>query len=320
MTDREPDWTLYRTFLAVIREGNFTLAALALGATQPTVGRQIEALETLLGAKLFTRSPRGLLPTTEAMQLVPHAEQMAAAAAALIRASSGDLEADVGVVRLTTGEYAGVEILPPMLAEFTSAHPRIELELSLSNRNEDILQRDADIAVRMLRPTQKALIARRVGSVAVGLYAHRSYVETRGLPSSPAEITHHRLIGFDRDLHVLRTTGDRAAQFRREDFGLRTDNVAAQIAALRAGMGIAACHVAIAQREPNLVPVLADAFNFEREIWLVMHPDLKDVHRIRLLFDHLASRLTAYAKSVATQRIGSYAHDESASKDNGPRN
>jgi DNA-binding transcriptional LysR family regulator len=317
MTDGEPDWTLYRTFLAVVRAGNFTSAAQALGATQPTIGRQIEALESLLGMKLFARSPRGLQPTTEAMQLVPYAEQMAATAAALIRASSGDLEADVGIVRLTTGEYVGVEILPPMLAEFAAAHPGIELELSLSNRNEDILQRDADIAVRMLRPTQKALIARRVGSVAVGLYAHRSYVEARGLPLSPAEITHHRLIGFDRDFHVLQTTGGRAAQLRREDFGLRTDNVAAQIAALRAGMGIAACHVAIAQREPNLVPVLADVFIFEREIWLVMHPDLKDVQRIRLLFDHLANRLTAYAKGGASQRIGMYAHDESASKDVG---
>ena len=300
MADREPDWTLYRTFLAVIREGNFTSAAQALGATQPTVGRQIEALETLLGAKLFARSPRGLQPTTEAMQLVPHAEQMAAAAAALIRASSGDLAADVGVVRLTAGEYVGVEILPPMLAEFTAAHPRIELELSLSNRNEDMLQRDADIAVRMLRPTQKALVARRVGSVTIGLYAHRSYVEARGLPSSPAEMTQHRLIGFDRDFHVLRTTGGSAAQLRREDFGFRTDNVVAQIAAMRAGMGITACHVAIARREPDLVPVLVDTFMFEREIWLVMHPDLKEVHRIRLLFDHLASRLTAYARSAAT--------------------
>jgi len=304
MVDREPDWALYRTFLAVIREGNFTSAAQALGATQPTVGRQIETLETLLGAKLFARSPRGLQPTTEAMQLVPHAEQMAAAAAALVRTSSGDLETAAGVIRLTTGEYVGVEILPSMLAEFASAHPRIELELSVSNRNEDMLQRDADIAVRMARPTQKALVARRVGAVAVGLYAHRSYVEARGLPSSPAEITRHRLIGFDRDFHVLRTTGGSAAQLHREDFGFRTDNVAAQIAAMRAGMGITACHVAIAQRDPDLVPVLVDAFMYEREIWLVMHPDLKEVHRIRLLFDHLANRLSAYTKSVVAPRSG----------------
>jgi DNA-binding transcriptional LysR family regulator len=201
MTNLEPDWSLYRTFLAVVRAGNFTSAARALGSTQPTVGRQIETLERILGAKLFARSPRGPLPTSAALRLVPHAELMATAAAALGRASSGEVEEDIGIIRLTAGELVGVEILPPILAEFALAHPQIELELSLSNRNEDLLQRDADIAIRMMKPTQKALIARRIGSVALGLYAHRRYVEARGLPTTPTELERHRLIGFDREMH-----------------------------------------------------------------------------------------------------------------------
>jgi len=294
MAHIEPDWSLYRTFLAVARAGSFSAAARLTGSTQPTIGRQIQALETTLGLKLFTRSQRGLLPTAAARELVSHAESMASAAAALQRASSGGPSEQAGTVRLTAGEHVGLEVLPPILAEFAREHPRIELELSLSNRNEDLLRRDADIAVRMARPSQKALIARRIGSVKIGLFAHRSYVEAHGLPRTPSDFSHHRLIGFDRDMHVLRTTGGAAAKLRREDFAVRTDNIAAQIAMLRAGLGITACQVNVARRDPNLVPVLAKDIAFQREVWLVTHPDLKGVTRVRLLFDHLAQGLKRY--------------------------
>jgi DNA-binding transcriptional LysR family regulator len=299
MPVREPDWSLYRTFLAVVREGSFTVAARTLALTQPTVGRQIEALETLIGAKLFTRTPRGLHPTEAARGLIPHAETMATAAAALHRASSGDRQEEVGAIRITTAEFMGVEVLPAILAEFAHAHPRIELELSLSNHNEDLLEREADIAVRMMKPTQKSLIARRVGSVSVGLFAHRRYVDARGLPKTPSELPHHMLIGFDKDFHVLRTTGGEAAQLRREDFRFRTDNVAAQLAALHAGVGITACHVPVARRDADLVPVMPRTFAFKREIWLVTRPDLVEVKRVRLLLDHFANRLKAYCRDDA---------------------
>jgi DNA-binding transcriptional LysR family regulator len=294
MVDIEPDWSLYRTFLAVVRAGSFSAAARLTGSTQPTIGRQIQALEATLGLKLFSRSQRGLLPTPAARELVSHAESMASAAAALRRASSGGASEEAGTVRLTAGEHVGLEVLPPILAEFARDHPRIELELSLSNRNEDLLRRDADIAVRMARPSQKALIARRIGSVKIGLFAHRSYVEAHGLPRTPSDFVHHRLIGFDRDMHVLRTTGGAAAKLRREDFAVRTDNIAAQIAMLRAGLGITACQINVARRDPNLMPVLAKDVSFQRELWLVTHPDLKGVRRIRALFDHLARRLKQY--------------------------
>jgi DNA-binding transcriptional LysR family regulator len=300
MAEREPDWSLYRTFLAVIRAGSFSAAARLTGATQPTIGRQIQSLEATLGRKLFARSQHGLLPTAAARELLSHAEAMAAAAAALRRTSSGEASEAAGTVRLTAGEQMGLEVLPPILAEFAREHPKIELELSLSNRNEDLLRRDADIAVRLARPTQKALVARRIGSVKIGLFAHRSYVEARGRPRTLPELAHHRLIGFDRDMHVLRTTGGAAAKLRRGDFAVRTDNIAAQMAMLRAGLGITACQVNIARRDPNLVPILAKEMAFEREAWLVTHPDLKDVRRIRLLFDHLAQALKRYVDHKGT--------------------
>jgi DNA-binding transcriptional LysR family regulator len=296
MTAQQPDWGLYCTFLAVVREGSFSAAARSMGSTQPTVGRQIETLEKQLGSKLFARSHRGLVPTAAARELIPHAEAMASAAAALRRVSSGQAGEETGTVRLTAGEHVGLEVLPPILFAFSRDHPGIALELSLSNRNEDLLQRDADIAIRMARPTQTRLIARRIGAVKLGLFAHRRYVEIRGLPRSPEELAKHRQIGFDRDLHVLRTAGGAAAAMRPADFDIRTDNVAAQTALLRAGLGITVCHLNVARRDQDLVPIPIKQFIFEREMWLLTHPDLQRTRRIRLLFDHLADGLKRYVR------------------------
>ena len=140
-----------------MHDGSLSGAARRLGLTQPTVGRHIDALEAALGLTLFTRSPRGLAPTTAALALAPHVEAMAASAAALARTASGEAAADRGVVRVTASEIIGCEVLPPILAAFRAEHPGIAVELALTNRNEDLARRDADIAVRMVRPTQSAL-------------------------------------------------------------------------------------------------------------------------------------------------------------------
>src|SRR5579862_1952257 len=196
-------WDHYRTLLAVLAEGSLSGAARTLGLGQPTVGRHIETLEEELGAPLFTRSAGGLAPTEAALALRPHAEAMAAAAEALVRTASGEADAVRGVIRVTASDVIGVEVLPPMLAAFHEANPEVVIELNLANRQEDLLRREADIAVRMVRPTQNALLARRVGAVRLGLFAHRRYVEAHGKPlrlDDPAIAG----IGFDRDLQMLR--------------------------------------------------------------------------------------------------------------------
>ena len=207
MVMREPGWELYRTFLEVMRDRSLSGAARRLAISQPTVGRHIDALEAALQLSLFSRSPRGLIPMPAALGLLPHAQTMAAAAAALARAASGEASAEHGVVRVTASEVIGAEVLPKILADFRREHPRVELELALNNRNEDLLRRDADIAVRMARPTQRALIARRIGKARLGLYAHRDYLAKFGAPKSIADIGAHRLIGFDRDDHSFRSVG-----------------------------------------------------------------------------------------------------------------
>jgi len=296
MTKRAPPWDELRTFAEVTRDGSLSGAARRLGLTQPTVGRHIDALEGVLGLTLFTRSPRGLTPTPAALALGPHVEAMAAAAAALGRAASGEAAADRGVVRVTASEVVGCEVLPPILAAFHAEHPGIAIELALTNRNEDLARRDADIAVRMVRPTQSGLVARKIGVSRIGLYAHRDYLARFGEPRSLADMPSHCVIGFDRDNRSFRGAGDFAQLLKREDFGFRCDSDIAQLAALRAGVGIGGCQENIARRTPELVAILPNAIQYALEVWLVMHEDLKATRRVRLLFDHLAAGLAAYVK------------------------
>jgi DNA-binding transcriptional LysR family regulator len=296
MSSREPDWGELRTFLEVARDLSLSGAARRLGLAQPTVGRHIDGLEEALGATLFTRSPRGLVPTAAAKALVPHAEAMAVAAAALARSASSATATDRGVVRVTASEIMGSEALPPIFAGFRARNPGVAVELAVTNRNQDLARGDADIAVRMVRPTQSGLVARRIGSTRIRLYAHRDYLARFGEPRSLADLKHRCLIGFDRDSQTFRSAGALAETLTREDFGFRCDSDVAQLAALRAGVGIGGCQDAIARRMPELVPVLPNAFQFTLEVWLAMHRDLKTAPRVRLLFDWLASGLKDYVK------------------------
>ena len=284
-------WDHYRTVLAVLDEGSLSGAARALGLAQPTVGRHVEALETELGIPLFSRSVGGLAPTEAGLALRPHAEAMAAAAAAIVRTASGEVDAVRGTVRIAAADVIGVEVLPPILTGLHDAHPAVVIELTLSNRQEDLLRREADIAVRMVRPTQEALLTKRVGSVRLGLYAHRRYLEAHG----PAE---RIAIGFDRDFQNVRAlkNGRASVSLDRDAFAFRSDNDLAQLAALRAGLGVGVCHAPLARRDPDLVPVLEDAFRYELEIWVAMHEDLKTSRRMRLTFDWLVEGLGDYVR------------------------
>ncbi len=228
--------------------------------------------------------------------MAPHAEAMAAAAAALARTASGEAAADRGVVRVTASHVVGCEVLPPILAAFHAEHPGIAIELALTNRNEDLARRDADIAVRMVRPTQSALIARRIGASRIRLYAHRDYLARFGEPRSLADLKNHCVIGFDRDNSSFRGAGDFAQRLHREDFRFRCDSDLAQLAALRAGIGIGGCQENIARRTPELVAVLPNAIQYALEVWLAMHEDLKATRRVRLIFDRLATGLTDFVR------------------------
>ncbi len=187
----------------------------------------------------------------------------------------------------------GVERLPPILAAIRRDHPQLALELAVSNAVEDLLRRDADIAVRMVAPAQAALVARRVGAVSLGLFARADYLEARGTPRRVEDLARHDTIGFDRETPALRQMTTRYPFLRRADFAFRSDSDLAQLAAVRAGLGVGACQLGIAARDPRLVRVLADAFAPELPVWIVMHEDLRTSPRCRAAFDALAEALAA---------------------------
>jgi DNA-binding transcriptional LysR family regulator len=283
------DWTLIRSFLAVAEHKSLSAAARALSLTQPTIGRHVDALESALGVKLFTRSVHGLKLSDAALDLVPHAQTMAATAAALQRSATGEAADERGTVRITASDIIGVEVLPAIIAAMRAKHPSIAVELVLTNRSENLLQREADVAVRMVRPTQQGLVARKLGDVPVQLYAHKSYATRRGIPKTIADLAQHDVIATG--------LGELGLAVTRESFSLRTDNDLAQLALLRAGAGIGGMQRQLAARERNIVPVLHNAIKLPLEMWLVMHEDLRTVRRVRLTFDALAAGLAAYVKS-----------------------
>jgi DNA-binding transcriptional LysR family regulator len=286
----EIGWELYRSFLAVLNEGSLSGAARALGIAQPTVGRHIATLEKALDLPLFTRSQTGLLPTEPALSLRPHAQLMRTTAAALQRSAASQGAAVRGVVRITCSEVIGIEVLPPIIARLRDEHPALQIELVLSNRTQDLLQREADIAVRMIRPAQASLIAHRVGVVELGLHATQRYLELRGTPGSMEGLKQHALIGFDEASVLIRMVIKSVPAFRREALAMRSDSDVAQLALIRSGAGIGVCQVAIGRRD-GLVRILPKQFSWPLETWIVMHEDLRNSPCYHVAFDALVDGL-----------------------------
>lgn len=287
---QEPSWDLYRAFATVLRHGSLSAAAKVLGVTQPTVARQVDALEATLGIPLFVRTYRGLSPTAAALRLAPHAETLLQTAATLGRSATA-AHGVSGTVRITSGDIVGIAYLPPVLTGIRRAHPGLRLELSLSDTVEDLLQRQADVAVRMTEPTQNALLVRRVNAVKMGLYAHQDYLDFRGIPFSAAELEGHDLIGFDTETPVVRAAIAPFPWLHRANLSLRTDSSPAQFAAMLSGFGIGYCQTRLAERTAGLVRVLAEEFALEFGMWVVMHESLRGEPACRAVFDGLVEGL-----------------------------
>lgn len=294
MTKDLSNWDWYRTFLAVLEEGSLSAAARSLGLTQPTAGRHVEALERHLGLPLFTRSQQGLMPTEAARRLQPQAKLMATTAASLLRMASGERDGVSGTVRISASDVVGVEVLPPILAALQADHPELTIELSLSDKIEDLLRREADIAVRMTAPKQEVLLVRTVGPVSLGMYARRDYLERCGMPESLGDLKRHRLIGFDRETAFIRAAMEALPLLSGFTFSFRADNNLAQLAAIRAGLGIGLCQVPLARRQPDLVRLFADDIELLLETHVVMHEDMKSARRCRVVFDALVQGLKAF--------------------------
>jgi DNA-binding transcriptional LysR family regulator len=298
------DWALCRSFLAILRQGSLSGAARVLNVAHPTMRRHLDELEAMIGAALFVRSPSGLMPTALAIELREPAESMEAAAEALIRSASAEAGEVAGTVRLTASEIMGVEVLPAFLAAIRTSHPRLDFEVVLTNTVQDLRRRDADIAIRMTRPIQSDLVARKVGETRLGIYAHRDWVAAHEAPTSlEALVRSGQLVGYDRgDTSILRGLAARGVHATAADFCFRSDSDLAQLAAIRAAVGVGFCQIRIADRDPNLQHLLAD-LQFGLEIWLVAHASNLSTSRVRLVFDTLARDLQKYGSASKSRPL-----------------
>lgn len=291
-------WDLYKSFLAVVKAKSLSGAAKALGIAQPTVGRHIDALEESLKVSLFTRSQTGFMPTEAALRLLPYAESIASTATALVREISDLTNAIEGTVRITASEVIGVEVLPAILSSLQVKHPGLRIELVASNQAKNLLDREADIAVRMFKPTQQALIMRKVGETELGWHAHKNYIKRRGSPRTEQDLVNHTLIGFDQETDFIRSFKSKLGYLNRDDLSFRSDSDLAQLAAIRSGFGIGICQTRLAKRDPNLVRILEKAALPKLGTWVTMHENLKSTPRYKTVFDALVDGLGNYLKDT----------------------
>jgi DNA-binding transcriptional LysR family regulator len=286
-------WDDQQAFLAVLESGSLSAAARRLSLSQPTVRHRIESLEKALGQPLFTRGVNGLTPTDEARLLADYVRRMAFASDAFCRAVGSDSGALSGTVRLSVAEFVGIEVIPPMLVPLRERHPGLEIELVLSNVMADVLHQEADIAVRMHPPEQDALVCQHAGRIAMGFFASPTYIETHGLPSRLEELRDHALIGSDKTPADRQWMAGLAEQIGgRVRFAFRTDSHPAQLAAVRAGLGIGIVQVPVGAR--GLIRVLPDVILQQLDAWIVAHEDLRRSPRIDAVFRHLVTAFRSY--------------------------
>lgn len=291
MNNEKFNWQRIPAFLAAFDQGSLMGAARQLGSSQPTVGRHIGELEAQLGTVLFERTGRGLAPTAAGHRLAQAARSMEAGAHALLRCADATHTTLSGTVRLSASQPVACVLLPPILARMRLALPDIQVELVASNAVSNLLRREADMAVRMVRPDQSSLVARRVGSVAISACAHRDYLRRRGTPHQPTELLHHDLIGNDRLDDIAKGFSALGLSASPERFVLRTDDLLAYWAAVRAGLGIGFVSDTLLRQDPDVLPLLPKLRIPPIPVWLAVHREIRGNARIRAVYDFLAAEL-----------------------------
>ena len=286
------DWSLIRSFLAALDQGSLLAAARLLKTSQPTLGRHIAELESQMGVVLFERTGRGLVPTATALQLAESARAMEAGALQLTRTLKRTQLQTTGTVRITASVPVAVQLMPPLLARMRLALPDIQVELVSSNQVSNLLRREADIAIRMVRPEQGTLVAKKIGTVGVGAYAHRSYLARRSPLRELPDLLQNDLIGNDADTSILRGFQAMGYAVGPEAFALRTDDFIVQWQAVRAGLGIGFVADYMARTDADVLRVLPGVLNVpDLPMWLAVHREIRTNRRIRAVYDFLADAL-----------------------------
>ena len=286
------DWNHIRAFLAVAETGSLSAAARRLGQTQPTVGRQVAALESDLDVLLFDRDVRGMRLTPAGADMLDHVGAMAQAAAQVSQVAQGHGQTATGLVRLAVSDTMAAYILPPILTQIRAEAPGIEFELVVSNEVTDLRRRDADIALRHLRPTQGDLIARKIGESSAAFYATPSYAA--GLPDGDGAtvLGAAQILGFDEPARMVEVFRGFGIATRAEQFAITSSSAVAVWELARAGAGVAIMTREIAAKFPEMVQIAPDLPPVPIPLWLVSHREIQHSARIRTVFDALARALT----------------------------
>lgn len=285
------DWNQLRAFLETAETGSLSAAARKLGQSQPTLSRQVAALELALGVTLFERVGKTMALTTTGQELLVHARVMGAAAHELGLAATGRSEEVEGVVSVATSDAVAAYLMPKILMQIREAAPGIQVEVVASDGFSDLLRREADIAIRHVRPEQPELIGRLVRHSSACFYASESWVREHGLPRTAEEAVQHDFIGMDRAGHYLQHMRSKGLQLSSANFRSYADNSVTYWEMVRQGLGIGAIMEEIARETPGMVRVLEDVAPFQLPIWLVTHRELRTARRIRIVFDLLAEIL-----------------------------
>ena len=285
-------WELIQSFLKVAKMGSLSKAAIALNSSQPTLSRQMATLEKHIGSTLFDRSTQGLKLTELGIKLIENSEAMQLNAEQFYRIASGATTTLAGVIRISANEVIGLYYLPEIITDFNQLYPEITVEIEISNQATSINKRDADIALRMFRPTQPDLIAKRLADIELNFVATTEYLKKHSEPKTIKQAREHKLIGNDNDLQFLAVMKQLNWPLDKSDFNLKTDFLPLQIELARQGGGITITHKKLLQRFPELQIIMPEVFIPKIEFWQVCHADVQHNRRIRIMMDFLSDRLS----------------------------
>ena len=288
------DWSLVQAFLAVAETGSLSGAARVLGMSQPTIGRHIQSMEDTFGVALFHRQARGMALTDFGKALLAPARAMQDAAAQLAQTAAGGSTDLTGTVRITASLFVSHHVLPPVLAEMRASYPDIQLDLVASDQSENLLFREADIAVRMYRPRQLDMVTRHIGSVPLSIFAAHSYLQRRGRPSTIEEFLTHDFVGYDRNEDIIKGFRDAGMHVDRSFFPVRTDNQTVYWELVRAGCGIGFSHRSKGPQDPSIEELILPIDIPPLEVWLTAHEKVRQSPRVARIWAILADRLSEH--------------------------
>ncbi len=287
------DWNHARGFLATVETGSLSAAARLLGMTQPTLSRQISALEDHLGVTLFERGHRSSELTQAGLELVDHVRAMFDAATQVSLTASGQVQAIKGRVVVTATDMMSTYHLPAILKNLREVAPDIEIELAVSGDVKDLKKREADIAIRHGRPDQPDLIAKLIGETTAHLVASKDYLDAHGRPQSAEDLKSHQFIGFEDPARVIQVFSDIGINLTPDNIRVYTTSGTVIAALCAEGLGITIAPRDVIQQFDNLEIIAGGAppIPIPLPVWLVTHRELHTSRRIRLVYDHLSDAL-----------------------------